>query len=85
MTSVSRRALAGDVEAAHDRGRDPVELAHHELRRARDLVGDRDHGRVQLVADAVALAFEVEQRTQAGAADRDVGRPLPPGDGRTSR
>ena len=56
----------------------PARLAHHELRRAGDLVGDRDLRRVQLVADAVALPAQVEQRAQAGGADRDVGRALPP-------
>jgi hypothetical protein len=51
-----RGALAGDVEAADDRGGHARELAHDELGRARDLVGDGDHRRVQLVADAVAPA-----------------------------
>ena len=41
------------VDAADDRGRDPVGLSHHQLGRGCDLVGDRDHGRVQLVAGRV--------------------------------
>ena len=56
MTRSRRRAVAGDVEPPDDRGRDPLGLPHHELRGGRDLVGERDHGRVQLVAGRVVLA-----------------------------
>ena len=40
----------------------PVELAHHELGRAGDLVRDGDDGGVELVADAVPLPAEVDER-----------------------
>ena len=56
---VRRPALAADVEPADDGDRDAPELAGDELGSRRDLVGDRDHGRVQLVAVRVALALEV--------------------------
>ena len=54
----------------------PADLAQHELGRAGELVRDGDLGRVQLVAEAVADTAEVEQRRQAGDAERDVGRAL---------
>ena len=78
-------ARPAQVDAADDGGRDPVRLAHDELRRAGELVGDRDLGRVQLVADAVADPAEVEQRREARDAERDVGRSLPERSRRTSR
>src|SRR5438045_2844412 len=71
-------ALAREVEAADDRGRDLRELAHRELGGAGDLVGDGDHRRVELVAGRVATALQVEQRAEAGHPDRDVGRAHPP-------
>ena len=52
---VAAGSLAAQVEPAHDRRGVAVGLAHHELRRARELVGDRDLGPLQLVAGAVAL------------------------------
>ena len=76
---VAAGALAAQVEPAHDRCRVAVGLAHHELGGARELVGDRDLGRLKLVADAVALAGEVEQRRDAGDPERHVGRALPEG------
>ena len=44
----------------------PAALPITSCGRAGDLVRDGDHGRVQLVAGAVALAVEVEQRREAG-------------------
>ena len=75
---VARAAVAGCVEAAHDRDRRAVELAHDELRGAGDLVGDRDHRRPELVADRIALALQVAQHLDACGADCDVGRSLAP-------
>ena len=54
-----------EVDASDHRGGDPADLPHHELGGAGELVGDRDLRRVQLVAEAVADAAEVEQRRQA--------------------
>src|SRR5437899_6455310 len=45
----------GESHAAHDRDRAAVELPHHELGGAGDLVGDRDLGDAQLVALGVGL------------------------------
>ena len=73
------------VEAAHDRDRDRRRLAHHQLGRARDLVGDRDLGDVQLAAARVGLAAQVDDRGDARDADRDVGEPVAPRRARTCR
>src|SRR4051794_16763493 len=45
-----------------DRSRNPVRLAHHELGSRRDLVGDRDHRRLELVATRVSRTPEVTER-----------------------
>ena len=66
-----------EVEATYHCGRHAAHLPHHELGRARELVGDGDLRRVQLVAGPVADTAEVEQRGQARDAERDIGRPLP--------
>ena len=71
-------AVAPEPEPTHDCGGDAVDLPHHELRRARDLVGDGDLRRVELVARRVVQAVEIEDRGDAGDAERDVGRPEPP-------
>ena len=70
-------ALAGDVEAAHDRRGDPRRLRADELGGRGDLVRNGDLRRPELVARRVLRAAQVEQRPDAGDADRDVGRPLP--------
>ena len=51
---LARAALAARVDAADDGCRHAVGLPHHELRGTRELVGDRDHRRVELVAGRVA-------------------------------
>ena len=56
----------------------PVRLAHHELGRARDLVGDRDQRRAELVAARVSRTPEVTERRDPRDAERDVGRALTP-------
>src|SRR5579884_461987 len=71
--------VAGGRHASDDGDRDPVQLSHRELRGGGELVGDRDHRRVQLVARRVALALEVAQHLDARGADRDVGGALPEG------
>ena len=71
-------AVACDLEPADDRGRNSVDLAHHELGGARDLVGDGDLRRMQLVADPVARAAQVAHHLEAGRTERDVDRPLAP-------
>ena len=73
-----RRPSPASVDAADDRGRNARALAQHELGGAGDLVGDGDHRRAQLVADAVVRAAQVAERGDPGDAERDVGRPLPP-------
>src|SRR5262245_39114794 len=55
------RAGAGDGDPADDRSRDPLGLAHDQLRRRRDLVGERDHGGVELVARRVVDPAHVAQ------------------------
>src|SRR5207248_6835912 len=69
---VDRHAVPADVEAAHDRDRNAVELAEDELCRTCDLVRQGDTGRVQLVAGRVAFADEVADDLHTGGADRDV-------------
>ena len=54
----------------------PFVLPDHELGRPRELVRDRDLRRMQLVADAVADAAEVEQRRHPRGTERHVGRSL---------
>src|SRR5665647_1515431 len=72
-------AVAAEVEPAHDRHGDPVELARDELRRARELVGDGDDGRAQLVSHRIALPLQILEHDEAGRPDRDVDRALAPG------
>src|SRR5487761_121455 len=71
-------AVTADVESTDDRHRNARELAGDEMRRRRDLVRDRDDGVLQLVTDRVALARKVLERQDAGGADGDVDRALPP-------
>ena len=79
MTRSLPRPSPRSAQSADDRGRNAVGLAHDELRRAGDLVGDGDLRRVQLVAGGVPLAVEVDERRDAGDAERDVGRAASPG------
>ena len=67
-----------EVEPAHDCPGHAGGLPHHELGRAGDLVRDRDLRRAELVPDAVAVSAQVEERPDAGDADRDVRRSLAP-------
>ena len=53
------------VEAADDRDRDAGGLAHHELGRGRDLVGDRDLGDLELAAERVGRVAQVDDRGDA--------------------
>src|SRR5438034_11136758 len=76
---IAPRAVTGDVQAADDRGRDPLSLPHHQLGGCSDLVRERDHGGVQLVAGGIADAAKVAQHLDARRADRDVRDPEPPG------
>src|SRR5215213_10392155 len=70
---VGRATVACEVpHTTHDGGRDPRRLAHHELGGAGDLVRDRDRRALELVADPVALALEVEEHREPRRADRDV-------------
>src|SRR5579864_64439 len=71
-------AVTAQIEAADDRDRHPVELPGHELRRACDLVRDRDDRGVELVSDGVAPALKVAKHLHARCADGDVGRALTP-------
>jgi len=68
------------VEAAHDGGGDRGGLPHHELGRARHLVGQRHLGDLQLAALGIRSAPEVDDRGEAGD-DRllvvNLGRDLP--------
>ena len=50
----------------------PRVLAADEVGGRRGLVGDRDHGRVQLAAGGVGAPAPVVERREAGAADRDL-------------
>ena len=63
------RSSPRTIAAGHSVG-----LAHDELCGARDLVGDGDLGRVQLVAGRVTSPSEIEERTESRHAQRDVGR-----------
>ena len=74
----ARGALPRDVQAANDRDRNSIGLAHHELGCARELVGDRDLRRLELVADAVTRTAEVFDDADACGAERDIDCPLPP-------
>src|SRR5207237_6241363 len=75
---VTRAALACKCRTTDGRGRYSGRLAEHKLGRRGKLVGDGDHGRVQLVPRGVTLTLEVEQRPDPGDADRDVSRSLAP-------
>ncbi len=57
----------------------PPVLPMRELGGGRELVRERDHRRMELVAGRVALAFEVDERPDPGKPDRDVDRALAPG------
>src|SRR5687768_6521606 len=59
-------------QAAHDGGRNTVELAHHGLGGGGQLVGHREDGGLQRAAGRVALAEIAAQRREAGHADGDV-------------
>ena len=59
----SARSRRRDLDTADDRRRHLPRLAHHELRRARDLVGDRDLRRCELVP----AASVVPRRSRSGA------------------
>ena len=63
-----RRAVAASVDAADDRGGDAARLAHHELGRARDLVGHRDLGLVELATARVVLPAEIANGCEPGDA-----------------
>src|SRR5215203_574573 len=76
--NVCRRALSLELQAADHRARNGAVLAHHELGRGRELVGDCDLRRAQLAAARVARATQVEERGEAGDADRDVDGALAP-------
>ena len=65
------------VDAPHDGSRNPAGLPEDELGGTRELVGDGDLRRAELVARAVAGAAEVEQRHDARDTERDVDRALP--------
>ena len=79
MTSSSALPSPPTVEAAEDGDRNAVELAHDELRGGGDLVRDRDHRRVELVAGRVAFADVLADDGDAGGAERDVGGAAAPG------
>src|SRR5437879_11832202 len=66
------------IETTHNRDGQAAELAGCELRCARDLVGDRDVRGLELVADRIMLTGELEHHLDAGGADRNVSRPVPP-------
>src|SRR5262249_16449163 len=67
-----------DAEAAHDGHGDPIELAHHELRRAGHLVGDGEDGRGERTARRIELAEIAPERRDAAGADGHVGESLAP-------
>ena len=71
-------AGARDLEPTHDCSRNPVGLPHHQLGGAGDLVADRDHRRMQLVADPVTRAAQIAQHFDACCTERNVDRALPP-------
>ena len=66
------------VEAADDRDRHARRLAHHQLGGGGDLVGDRHLGDLELAAERVVGAAEVDDGGEAGDADGDVGESLAP-------
>ena len=57
----------------------PRGLAHDQLGRGGDLVDDRDLGDLQLPAERVGGAAQVDHGGDAGAADGHVGDPAAPG------
>ena len=66
-------------EPANQRRGDALRLAHHRARRGRDLIGERDHRRVEQPAAVVRRAAEVDDRRHARHPDRDVDEPVAPG------
>ena len=66
------------VEAADDRDGNAVELAHHGLGGARELVGEGEDRRLQDVAGRVPLTEIVGDRLKAREADGDVAQPFAP-------
>src|SRR4051794_13779781 len=76
---VARGAAAGDRKAADDCDRDALDLAHRQLGGRRDLVGDRDQRRMELVAEGIVLPSQVAQHIDPGCADRDIDDPDAPG------
>src|SRR5580765_6516964 len=75
---LARRTVADDREAADHRAWNAARLPHDELGGAGELVGDGDLRRAKLVPRRVTLTAEVEERREAGDADRDVRRSLSP-------
>src|SRR5713101_9771285 len=57
----SRSVAPWRVAADHGRG-DALRLAHDQLGRSRELVGDRDLGRAELVAGGVTGSAQIEER-----------------------
>src|SRR5690242_13169998 len=76
---VARGPFAAGVDSTDHRGRDSGRLAEDELGRRGQLVGNRDHRRVEPVAGGITLTLEVEQRPDPGDTDGDIGCPLAPG------
>ena len=64
--------------SANDRRRDPRTLAHHEFCGRRQFVDDRNLGHRKLTSEGVGAAAQIEDRPDAGAADRNIGDPAAP-------
>src|SRR5919204_3111947 len=75
---IAQQALAADAvvgrqgEPADEGRRHAGELAHHRLGGGGELVGERQHGRLQRSPGRIALAEVTLERREAGDADRDV-------------
>lgn len=69
--------LGGDVavEAAEDDGGDAAVLAADQIGRGRGLVGDRDHGGLQLASVGVVATAPVVERSQPRTTDCHLGLP----------
>lgn len=66
------------AQPPHDRDRQPVRLALHQITGRGQLVRGGDHGRAQRIAVRVAAAPQIVQHPHPGRADRDIGQPVAP-------
>src|SRR2546421_117127 len=75
----ANRIIARHRDATHQRDRDPIELAHHQLSCGSELVHNPQLGPLQLVAIRVSLAPIITQRQNPGCPDSNINLTFTPG------